>query len=137
MNYLREQLLGQWYRLDIDEKGQQISEYAQFFDDGRFEFTFSQLNLQGCVIQQTVELGDWGVVGDIHFTITKSELVELAELGEVSDSELTSYSADLTDADNYHAYRMIKLTSTIFEYQHILTNEVFIMRRVIDNIGHC
>ena len=70
MNYSREQLIGQWYRLDIDEKGQQISEYAQISPDGSYEFTFSTLDTNGAVLQQSVELGDWGLVGDIHFTFT-------------------------------------------------------------------
>ena len=126
MVYSREQLFGRWYRIDIDEQGRQTSEYAVLSPDGSFEFTFSTLNSQGEVCQQEVELGDWGLVGDIHFTLTKSELVE---------QEL--YAADLGNADNYHAYRVLQLTNQIFEYQHILTNEVFIMRRVIDNIGHC
>jgi len=126
MNYSREQLIGQWYRLDVDEKGQQISEYAQMSPDGSYEFTFSTLDTAGAVLQQSVELGDWGLVGNIHFTFTKSELI---------DGEL--YSADLANSDNYHAYRVVKLNNQIFEYQHIVTNEVFIMRRVVGNIAHC
>jgi len=126
MNYSREQLIGQWYRLDVDEQGQQMSEFAEVAADGSYEFTFSTLDNNGSVIQQSVELGDWGIVGDIHFTLTKSELV---------DNEL--YSADLANSDNYHAYRILQLNSQVFEYQHIVTNEVFIMRRVVGNIAHC
>ena len=126
MNYSREQLVGQWYRLEIGEQGQQISEYAQLLVDGSYESTFSTLDVNGAVLEQSVELGDWGLVGDVHFTITKSEVV---------DNEL--YSADLTLSDNYHAYRVVKLTSQTFEYQHLVTNEVFIMRRVVGNIAHC
>ena len=126
MSYSREQLVGQWYSLEIGEQGQQISEYAQLLIDGSYEFTFSTLDVNGAVLEQSVELGDWGLVGDVHFTITKSEVV---------DNEL--YSADLTLSDNYHAYRVVKLTSQTFEYQHLVTNEVFIMRRVVGNIAHC
>ena len=125
MIYSREQFFGRWYRMAIDEQGQQKSEYAQLFPDGRFEFTFSTLNKYSEVCQQEIQLGDWGIVGDIHFTITKSELIDQA-----------LYDADLSNADNYDAYRILTLDSQIFEYQHIFTNEVFIMRRVIDNIGH-
>ena len=126
MIYSREQLIGQWYRLDVDEQGHQMSEYAEIAADGSYEFTFSTLDNNGSVIQQSIELGDWGLVGDIHFTLTKSELV---------DNEL--YSADLANSDNYHAYRVVQLNSQVFEYQHIVTNEVFIMRRVVGNIAHC
>jgi hypothetical protein len=124
--YEREKLFGQWYRTDIDENGQQISEYALLSPDGSFEFTFAVLNEKGEVTDQTIELGDWGLVGDIHFTMTKSELV---------DGSL--YGADLADENNYHAYQVLQLNSKIFEYRHIVTNEVFIMRRVIDTIAHC
>ena len=126
MNYPREQLIGQWYRLDVDEQGHQMSEYAEIAADGSYEFTFSTLDNKGSVLQQSIELGDWGLVGDIHFTLTKSEVV---------DNEL--YSADLANSDNYHAYRVLQLNSQVFEYQHIVTNEVFIMRRVVGNIAHC
>ncbi len=140
MIYLREQLIGRWYRHDVDEHGSQTIEYADILADGSFEFTFvTTPTTQGskasvCLKnpleegdqQQIIELGDWGLVGDIHFTLTKNELVD----GKI-------YAADLNNADNYHAYRVLQLTHQIFEYQHIVTNEVFIMRRVIDNIGHC
>ena len=44
MNYSREQLFGQWYRLETDEQGNQISEFAEISEDGSYEFTFSVLN---------------------------------------------------------------------------------------------
>ena len=125
MNYLRAQLIGQWYRIGLDESGHQISEYAEIAADGSYEFTFSTLDEKGNVIEQSIELGDWGLVGDIHFTFTKSELI---------DNEL--FSANLANSDNYHAYRVLQLNSQVFEYQHVVTNEVFIMRRVIGNISH-
>ena len=125
-DYPREQLVGRWYRVGINEQGKETSEYAELLVDGSFEFTFSTLDNNGEVCQQEVELGDWGLVGDIHFTITKNELIE---------DEL--YAADLADADNYHAYRILQLNNLIFDYQHVQTNEVFIMRRVVGNIGHC
>jgi hypothetical protein len=125
MNYLRAQLIGQWYRIGLDEYGHQISEYAEIAADGSYEFTFSTLDEKGNVIEQSIELGDWGLVGDIHFTFTKSELI---------DNEL--FSANLANSDNYHAYRVLQLNSQVFEYQHVVTNEVFIMRRVIGNISH-
>jgi hypothetical protein len=126
MNYSRERLLGQWYRLETNEQGQQLSEFAIFSPDGHFEFTFSTLNLTGEVEHQVIELGDWGLVGDIHFTLTKNEMID----------DIV-YPAELENEDNYHAYQVLQLTNKIFEYRHIITNEVFIMRRVVDNIGFC
>lgn len=124
--YPRALLFGRWYRNDIDDKGNETVEYAQLSSDGSFEFTFITLDEKGEVIDEITELGDWGLVADIHFTLTKNELI---------NEEL--YSADLNNDDNYHAYKVLGLDHKIFHYQHILTNEEYIMRRVVDNLGHC
>lgn len=126
MKYHREQLFGRWYNTNTDEKGIQTSEYAELAVDGSFEITFLTFDDKGEVCDKVVELGDWGLVGDIHFTITKSELIA---------EEL--YAADLADSGNYHAYRVLQLDNQIFEYQHIESNEVYKLRRVSDTVGHC
>jgi hypothetical protein len=122
----RELLAGRWYRKELNDMGHQLVEYAELCLDGSFEFSFVEQNAQGEIINQNIELGDWGLVGDIHFTITQEEVV---------DDE--HYRADLTDENNYHAYKVLALDSQNFKYQHIVSNEVFILRRVIDKIGHC
>jgi hypothetical protein len=126
VNYPRSLLCGQWFSNSINDDGLKCTEYANMAPDGSFEFTFSIFDEGNQIIEKIVELGDWGLVGDIHFTMTKNEVV---------DDEL--YAADLNNEDNYHAYRVLQLNHQIFEYQHIITNETYIMRRVIDNIGHC
>ena len=125
-NYPRTLLFGRWYRNDIDEHGNETVEYAQLSSDGSFEFTFITLDIKGDIIEQITELGDWGLVGDIHFTLTKNELI---------NDEL--YAADLNNDDNYQAYKVLSLDHQIFHYKHRLTNDEYIMRRVVDNPGHC
>lgn len=126
MNYNRALLFGRWYRNDIDTQGRQIVEYAELSADGSFEFTFVSTEQETNLTEQIIELGDWGVVGNVHFTITKSEFV---------DQQL--YAADLNNSDNYQAYNILQLNHQVFEYQHIETKEIFIMRKVTDTIGHC
>lgn len=126
MHYNRALLFGHWYRKELTENGIMVSESALLSPDGSYEFSFIQYDHHGDIIEQSVELGDWGLVGDIHFTIAKNEYV---------DEQL--HAADLTNDDNYHAYQVIDLNSQIFKYQHVITKEVFILRRVIDKIGHC
>lgn len=130
MKYDRELLLGRWFRQDTDDENRKVVEYAELSADGSFEFTFVTLAVSAeekeKVIEQVTELGDWGLVGDIHFTITKNEVV---------DEQL--YAADLNNSDNYHAYRVLQLNHQLFEYQHVETEEIFKMRRINDEIGHC
>jgi len=124
--YRRELLVGQWIRNCYDQDGYPFVENAQFFSDGSFEFSFMTMSHEGKVTEQSIELGEWGLVGDIHFTITRNEVI---------DEKL--YSADMNNAENYHAYKVKQLTADSFEYQHIVSKESFILKRVIDNIGHC
>lgn len=126
ISYPRALLFGRWFRNDIDEQGNETYEYAELSCDGSFEFTFITLGIKGEVIEKVTELGDWGLVADIHFTLTKNEMI---------DNEL--YAADLNNNDNYHAYKVLALDHKIFHYQHRLTNEEYIMRRVVDTPGHC
>ncbi|MDP7593655.1 MAG: hypothetical protein QF552_13355 [Litorilituus sp.] len=130
MQYHREFLLGRWFRQDTDEHNRKVIEYAEFSADGSFEFTFVILAItvdkKEQIIEQITELGDWGLVGDIHFTITKDEVI---------DEQI--YAADLNHSENYHAYRVLQLSHQLFEYQHVETKEVFKMRRINDEIGHC
>ncbi|MBU2894024.1 hypothetical protein KO495_11950 [Colwellia sp. D2M02] len=124
--YARSLLCGCWFSTNTTNEGLKSTEYSEILPDGSFEFTFSRFDSNNQLIEKVTELGDWGLVGDIHFTITKDEVI---------DEQL--YAADLNDEGNYQAYRVLQLNHQIFEYQHILTNETYIMRRVVDNIGHC
>ena len=124
--FRREQLIGRWIRNEEDTSGNILVEHAQFFADGSFEFCFMSHNRKGELTEQVVEMGDWGLVGDIHFTMTKNELV---------DEQV--YAADLANPDNYHAYKVTELSIDSFKYHHIVSDEHFILKRVVDNIGHC
>ena len=62
----------------------------------------------------------------MHFTFTKSEMI---------DEE--HYAADLNDPDNYHAYKVLTLDHHTFQYQHILTGEIYTLNKIVDAVGHC
>lgn len=126
MNYERNVLVGQWFSSLEDSGGRRSTEFSDIQADGSFEFTFSHYDDNNVLIEQVIELGDWGLVGDIHFTMTKSEFINEQH-----------YASDLSVAENYHAYKVLELNSTTFKYQHVITQEVFILKRVIDKIGHC
>ena len=124
--FSRELLIGKWYRSDTDEDGNLISEYAEIAADGSFEFSFFYHNSSGEITKQFIELGDWGLVGDIHFTMTKSEFIE--------DEH---FAVDLADPENYHAYQVLELNSQVFKYQHVVTKEIFLLRRLLNDVGNC
>lgn len=124
--FQRELLIGQWYRIYDEEGDQQNVEYAHLLPDGSFEFTFITQTLSGEVLEQVIELGDWGLVGDIHFTITKSEFIDQQH-----------YAADLADGNNYHAYKVLNLDNKTFTYQHVLSQETFQLKRLIEQSGNC
>lgn len=126
IEFNRKLLFGYWYRGESDNEGNQISEFARIESNGTFEFVFVRYNQEGEVIEEITELGSWGLVGDIHFTITKGEVIEEQH-----------YDADMEDEDNYQAYKVLALDSNIVKYQHLITKEVFILRRVIDKIARC
>ena len=130
MKYERELLFGRWFREEKIGTNKKVVEYALLSADGSYEFTFVTIHMNvgetDKVVEQVTELGDWGLVGDVHFTITKDEIV-----GE------QLYAADLNNSNNYHAYKVLTLNHHVFEYQHVSTNEIFLMCRITDNIGHC
>ncbi len=130
LTFERELLFGRWFREEIIDQNQKTIEYAQLSADGSFEFTFVTLKTKigsaDEIVEQVTELGDWGLVANIHFTITKNEVI---------DDQL--YAADLNDRNNYQAYKVLQLNHHVFEYQHVESYEIFIMRKITDNVGHC
>ncbi len=119
----RDILIGTWFRYQ-DQSNNQLTEQAQFYQDGQFEFTFSTIK-NGIIVDQIVEIGEWGLVGNIHFTITKAEKIN----GML-------YPADLTDPGNYQAYTVLKLTNQQFSYQHVEDNDCYHLVRINEQSGH-
>jgi len=124
-NCKREQLLGSWFRQELDKYGMQHSENAIFNEDGSYEFTFISAK-EGEIVEQVIEYGDWGLVGDVHFTITQSELV---------DEQY--FEADLSQENNYNAYKVLQLNNHYFEYQHIVSKEKYFLKRTMSVVGTC
>lgn len=124
--YDRKSLFGRWYRDDVDAQGHKTIEYAQLFAEGTFEFSFVSFDDKDEIIEQVTEFGDWGLVADIHFTLTKSEMIGKE-----------NYAADLNNADNYHAYKVLILDQHTFQYQHIVTDDIYTLHKIENVVGHC
>ena len=110
---------------EVDKKEIQHSEYATFNEDGSYEFIFISSE-QGNIIKQVVEYGDWGLVADVHFTITQSELV---------DEEY--FEADLSQENNYNAYQVLQLNNHYCEYQDLASKEIYLLKRTMTTVGNC
>ncbi len=70
---------------------------------------------------ESTETGIWGVSGDIYFTVIR---------GITYDGEIIAPPPE--DASMYHTYRVLKLTKNSFEYQTIVTGNVFRSKKVPD-----
>ncbi|WP_371188332.1 hypothetical protein [Thalassotalea maritima] len=116
--YHRQQAIGNWHRAEHDSD-ENYSEFAQLFADGSFSFTFYTYKKDGTLIEEMTEIGDWGIVGNIHFTITKGEIIDRKQ-----------YDADMDNEDNYQAYKIVELTDKKFTYQHVITGESYTLQRV-------
>ncbi|QOL25708.1 hypothetical protein LP316_15690 [Thalassotalea sp. LPB0316] len=124
--YNRALLVGDWFSTATNEQGDSLSEFAHLSADGSFEFRFVRQNKAGELIEEAIEYGDWGLVGNVHFTITKSEFIENEH-----------FAADLNDENNYHAYHVTRLDSHVFVYQHVETQEEYVLRRLSPSVGMC
>jgi len=125
MQYNRKQLVGYWFRQKVDETDTLQSEYCHFQEDGLFKINFIDIK-QGKTIQEVIEYGTWGLVGNIHFTITEEIIID----DECIDN-------DMNNEDNYHAYRVLQLNSQFFEYEHVKTKEKYLLKRTMATTAIC
>lgn len=125
-SYDRTTLVGKWFGKHTNDEGQEVLEICELFSNGEFELSFVNEQAEDAH-QQTIERGLWGLCNDIHFTITL-----------IQEIDEKSYQADTELAENYHAYKVLRLDGQVFEYQHVESKETFSLIRVedpIDNIS--
>jgi hypothetical protein len=125
MKFNRKQLVGYWFRQKVDQSDTLESEYCHFQDDGIFKIDFINTK-QGKTLQQITEYGSWGLVGDIHFTITEEIIID--------DKCIDN---DMSNENNYNAYRVLQLNSQFFEYEHIETKEKYLLKRTMATTAIC
>lgn len=86
------------------------------FYDGKYILSGRVQNENGPYSQ--IEVGEWGVSGNVKFIIFKGWLVE-------SHCNI----ADRTDPTNYDAYQIISLTDDLVEYRDLSDGDLFLMHR--------
>ena len=118
--FKRDLLVGQWYRSDELDDGRRYCELATIKESGEFEFNFVTYSLDGKVTEDVIEYGLWGLVGNVHFTITQAE----------GESGGPLFQSEPSHEDNYHAYIVIVLSEDEFQYQHISSGESYTLSKI-------
>lgn len=111
---MRNHLIGEWgITLDTKDGGKR-RENAIMNADGTFKFTFTNISKSGDIEDEYSLTGLWGLVHNIHFTIS---------LGTIEEGK--HYNKDTSDPHNYSAYEVIELNDSIFKYRSLVTNVEF------------
>jgi hypothetical protein len=116
----RDLLVGTWYGSQPTVEGGRAEEIAVLRHDGTFEIYFRRTDAAGNVTSFG-DAGLWGLVRDIHFTIT---------LATIEDELFLP--VDTSEAALYSAYRVIELTESGFVYESLVTGNVYALDRVDD-----
>lgn len=119
--YLRSKLVGKWFGSQPTKDGGNQSWTIIRRNDGRYEVTFRIYGADGAS-QELQEVGFWGVSGPVYFTIF---------VGQEEDGGFVP--SDPADASNYDAYRIIELSSERFEYEHFVTGNRYVVKKVDDD----
>jgi len=112
------QLTGRWFGSELTKTGGKVMWIAERRNDGTYRIQFRIIDISGKK-QEKIEMGEWGVSGDIYFTTYKADLV--------GDKVVP---VDPTDPYNRDAYRILKLTNETFEYISVDSSNKWTVRKV-------
>lgn len=114
------QLVGKWFgSLDLEGGGKYMW-INERINDGTYRVQF-RVTASG-KREESIEVGEWGVSGDIYFTIYK---------GDFEDGKIIP--VDATNPTYRDAYRILKLTNDLFEYEGLDEGLSFSVRKVAPN----
>ena len=114
-------LIGTWFGEAPIKEGGYRQWITYLYADGTEKTIFRTYDKDGDYDEQ-IEVGEWGISGNIHFTIMKGWII--ANKLEPVDS---------TDPYYYDAYTITNLTQTTFEYEAVEYKEKFIAKKVKDD----
>jgi hypothetical protein len=103
-------LCGKWYgksNLEDNEKREWLVDRK---NDGHYIIVFITIDQNG-IREKTIEKGEWGLSGNIYFTIFKSQINNGEEV-----------YADPSDPINRDSYKILKLNNNLFKYKHLRTH---------------
>ncbi|MDX3775656.1 hypothetical protein QE250_16175 [Chromatiaceae bacterium AAb-1] len=117
----RNLMLGKWYGDMPTEEGGRRQWVIHRANDGTYRIDFNIRRADGSEYELT-EVGHWGIAGDVYFSIYR---------GVIENEQFLP--SDSSDAYNYNAYQIIKLSHNIFEYQNVDSQNTFFVTKVPDS----
>jgi hypothetical protein len=112
------QMVGTWYGDQPTKSGRRYMWIDHRYNDGTYKTNFRIIDASGKRLEKT-ETGEWGVSGDIFFSIYK---------GDLHGDKVVP--VDPANAHNRHAYKILRLTDDLFEYEHMDPGVKFTARKV-------
>jgi len=110
--------IGKWYGHSIVTGNKKREWLNERKNDGTYTIYFKTIDEEGNVEVQ-IEIGEWGISGDIYFSIFKKGIVD----GK-------SFTGTSTDPYNRDAYKILKLDENEFVYKHIKFKDIFVTKKV-------
>ncbi len=111
-------MVGKWYGSQPTKNGGRKMEIMERAANGTFVLRFKIWGKEGNVYE-SVEVGQWGISGDIYFSIYR---------GWLDGKKIVR--SDSHDPMNYNAYRIIELTEKKFHYRHVIVGDEFVLKKV-------
>jgi len=113
-----QRLTGKWYG-NMESKEQGKNEWLVERNlDGTYIIQFKNTEKDGNIIRAT-EYGEWGISGNIYFTIFK---------GRIENG--IKYPVDNSDPYNRDAYKILKINDNYFGYKNVRINYRFSVKKV-------
>ena len=115
-------LVGKWFGSMSTKGGGKYMWIADRKNDGSYKIHFRVVEPSGKKNIDKIEVGEWGVSGNIYFTIYKADI----EGGK-------TIPVDPTVPANRDAYKIRNLTNEVFEYEHLDNGVRFSVRKVAED----
>lgn len=111
-------MTGTWFGQQPLKNGGIRQQITQRYPDATFVITFRYIKRDGSE-NFLRDYGAWGISGPIYFSLTTAEQKD----DQVVDTEPGN------EFDN-NAYRILRLNEESFEYEHVVTGDRYILKRV-------
>ncbi|WP_415888474.1 hypothetical protein ACMXYV_10655 [Neptuniibacter sp. SY11_33] len=110
--------LGLWEGQTPIENGDEYHWLLSLSEEGHFQLNATISHTDGTITKQ-IEVGDWGIDGNIYFVSPK---------GVIEEGNFVPF--DTPKPDLYQAYEILESSSERFTIKHITSGDIFKTRRI-------